>query len=62
MAGVVVVQPCTDVIQRQVDSLAARIRHSVAVDDERGGLIVCSRHYGDEDPLRVDVVLSRRLP
>ncbi|MCP9213239.1 hypothetical protein [Streptomyces cucumeris] len=32
------------------------------MDDERGGLIVCSRHYGDEDPLRVDVVLSRRLP
>ncbi|MGW8971354.1 PucR family transcriptional regulator [Streptomyces platensis] len=56
------VLPCTDAIQQLVDSLAARIRHSVAVDDERGGLIVCSRHYGDEDRLRIDVVLSRRLP
>ncbi|MFF3767739.1 PucR family transcriptional regulator [Streptomyces sp. NPDC001922] len=54
--------PCTDAIQRLVDSLAARIRHSVAVDDERGRLIVCSRHYGDEDRLRIGVVLSRRLP
>ncbi|WP_432097174.1 PucR family transcriptional regulator [Streptomyces sp. bgisy100] len=53
---------CTDVIQRLVDSLAARIRHSVAVDDERGRLIACSRHYGDEDELRIDVVLSRQLP
>ncbi|MFI9075175.1 PucR family transcriptional regulator [Streptomyces sioyaensis] len=54
--------PYTDALQRLVDSLAARIRHSVAVDDERGSLIVCSRHYGDEDQLRIDVVLSRRLP
>ncbi|MFD5394126.1 PucR family transcriptional regulator [Streptomyces sp. NPDC127097] len=56
------VLPYTDAIQRLVDSLAARIRHSVAVDDERGSLVVCSRHYGDEDRLRIDVVLSRRLP
>ncbi|MFB6436560.1 PucR family transcriptional regulator [Streptomyces sp. NPDC056411] len=56
------VLPYTDAIQRLVDSLAARIQHSVAVDDERGSLIVCSRHYGDEDQLRIDVVLSRRLP
>ncbi|MFF3541544.1 PucR family transcriptional regulator [Streptomyces platensis] len=56
------VLPYTDAIQRLVDSLAARIQHSVAVDDERGSLIVCSRHYGDEDRLRIDVVLSRRLP
>lgn len=60
--GVSLVQPCAEVIQRLVDSPAARIRRSVAVDDERGSLIVCSRHYGDEDRLRVDVVLSRRLP
>ncbi|MGX1760285.1 PucR family transcriptional regulator [Streptomyces lydicus] len=56
------VLPYTDAIQRLVDSLAARIRQSVAVDDERGSLIVCSRHYGDEDRLRIDVMLSRRLP
>ncbi|MBL1099157.1 PucR family transcriptional regulator [Streptomyces coffeae] len=56
------VLPYTDAIQRLVDSLAARIQHSVAVDDGRGSLIVCSRHYGDEDQLRIDVVLSRRLP
>ncbi|GAB7028703.1 helix-turn-helix domain-containing protein [Streptomyces sp. NPDC021749] len=56
------VLPYIDAIQQLVDSLAARIRHSVAVDDERGSLVVCSRHYGDEDQLRIDVVLSRRLP
>lgn len=56
------VLPYTDVIQQLIDSLAARIHRSVAVDDERGSLIVSSRHFGDEDQLRIDVVLSRRLP
>ncbi|MFE7111404.1 PucR family transcriptional regulator [Streptomyces sp. NPDC057575] len=56
------VLPYTDAIQQLVDSLAARIQRSVAVDDQRGSLIVSSRHFGDEDKLRIDVVLSRRLP
>ncbi|RXS85355.1 PucR family transcriptional regulator [Streptomyces sp. TM32] len=56
------VLPYTDAIQQLVDALAARIQRSVAVDDRRGGLLVSSRHFGDEDTLRVDVVLSRRLP
>lgn len=54
--------PYTDAIQQLVDSLAARIHHSVAVDDQGGSLVVASRHYGDEDSLRVEVVLSRHLP
>ncbi|WP_435604184.1 PucR family transcriptional regulator [Streptomyces sp. bgisy130] len=62
MAGVAVVLPYTDAIQQLVDSLAARIQRSVAVDDVRGGLIVSSRHFGDEDRIRIDVMLSRRLP
>lgn len=49
-------------IQQLVDSLAARIHLSVAVDDARGSLIASSRHFGDEDKIRIDVVLSRRLP
>ncbi|MCH0558193.1 CdaR family transcriptional regulator [Streptomyces sp. MUM 16J] len=56
------VLPYIDAIQQLVDSLAARIQRSVAVDDQRGGLVVSSRHFGDEDQLRIDVVLSRRLP
>ncbi|MFE5326817.1 PucR family transcriptional regulator [Embleya sp. NPDC056575] len=56
------IPPYVDAIQQLVDSLAARIRHSVAVDDRRGSLVVSSRHYGDEDRLRIDVVLSRHLP
>ncbi|GCD97866.1 PucR family transcriptional regulator [Embleya hyalina] len=56
------IPPYTDAIQQLVDSLAARIHRSVAVDDQRGSLIVSSRHYGDEDRLRIDVVLSRHLP
>ncbi|MBI0375744.1 helix-turn-helix domain-containing protein [Streptomyces albiflaviniger] len=56
-----VVLPYTDAIQQLVDSLAARIQRSVAVDDQRGVLIVSSRHFGDEDKVRIDVVLSRRL-
>ncbi|MGW4771803.1 PucR family transcriptional regulator [Nocardia sp. NPDC004278] len=33
----------------------------MAVDDTRGDLIVSSRHFGDEDAVRVEVVLSRAL-
>ncbi|MBN0048470.1 helix-turn-helix domain-containing protein [Streptomyces actuosus] len=54
--------PYVDAIQQLVDSLATRIHQSVALDDERGSLVACSRHFGDEDKLRIEVVLSRRLP
>lgn len=56
------IQPYTDEIQQLVDSLATRILRSVAVDDQRGGLVASTRHFGDEDKIRVDVVMSRRLP
>lgn len=48
-------------IQRLVDELAHRLQRSVAVDNPRGRLIASSRHFGDEDTPRVDVVLSRGL-
>jgi hypothetical protein len=50
-----------DEIQQLVDSLATRIRRSVAVDSADGELIASSRHFGDEDPTRINVVLSRKL-
>nr|WP_237535019.1 helix-turn-helix domain-containing protein [Streptomyces sp. SID3343] len=54
--------PYTDVIQQLVDALAGRIQRSVSVDEQHGGLIVSSRHFGDADKLRIDSVLSRRVP
>lgn len=48
-------------IQQLVDELAERLRHSVAVDDPHGHLIASSKHFGDEDVPRVNVVLSRDL-
>jgi hypothetical protein len=49
-----------DGLQQAVDALAARLGRSVAVDDARGELVVASRHFGDEDPLRTYAVLQRR--
>ena len=48
-----------DGLQQAVDALAARLGRSVAVDDTRGLLVVASRHFGDEDPLRTHAVLQR---
>ncbi|MEU6266237.1 PucR family transcriptional regulator [Saccharopolyspora shandongensis] len=48
-------------IQQLVDELAERLQHSVAVDDPHGHLIASSKHFGDEDAPRVNVVLSRDL-
>jgi len=48
-----------DGLQQVVDRLASRLGRSVAVDDTHGHLVVASRHFGDEDPLRVHAVLQR---
>ncbi|MGW4336740.1 PucR family transcriptional regulator [Rhodococcus koreensis] len=48
-------------IQQLVDELAERLQQSVAVDNPRGHLIASSKHFGDEDAPRINVVLSRDL-
>jgi sugar diacid utilization regulator len=48
-----------DELQQIVDGLAARLGRSVAVDDPMLKLLAASRHFGDEDPFRVRVVLNR---
>lgn len=48
-----------DGLQQAVDALAARLGRSVAVDDTQGRLVVASRHFGDEDPLRTYAVMQR---
>lgn len=49
----------TDGLQQVVDALAARLGRSVAVDDNQGGLITVSRHFGDEDDMRVHALIQR---
>ncbi|ATL88513.1 PucR family transcriptional regulator [Streptomyces malaysiensis] len=51
-----------DGIQAVVDALATRLGRSVAVDDPAIRLIAASRHFGDEDALRVRSVLDRQIP
>jgi sugar diacid utilization regulator len=51
-----------DDIQPVVDALAARLGRSVAVDDPEMHLIAATRHFGDEDPVRVRSVLDRSVP
>ena len=51
--------PGADGLQRIVDALALRLGRSVAVDDSHGRLVVASRHFGDEDPLRTYAVMQR---
>lgn len=48
-----------DRLQRLIDDLAERLQRSVAVDDRAMGLIANSRHYGDEDQVRVRNLVSR---
>lgn len=50
-----------DSIQAVVDALAMRLGRSVAVDDPAIRLIAASRHFGDEDALRVRSVLDRQV-
>jgi sugar diacid utilization regulator len=49
-----------DELQVIVDRLAARLGRSVAIDDPSVRLLAASRHFGDEDPPRIRVMLSRQ--
>lgn len=46
-------------LQGVVDDLAERIGRSVAVNDPRVHILCASRHFGDEDRVRVRAVLQR---
>lgn len=49
----------TGELQSIVDELAERLGRSVVIDDPGIRLLCASRHYGDEDPVRVHTVLQR---
>lgn len=51
-----------DDVQSVVDTLADRLGRSVAVDDPQIHLIAASRHFGDEDDIRVRSVIDRQIP
>lgn len=48
-------------IQDLVDALAARLHRSVAVDDPNIRLVAASRHFGDEDAVRIQSILGRQV-
>ncbi|MBB4688724.1 helix-turn-helix domain-containing protein [Amycolatopsis jiangsuensis] len=48
-------------LQSIVDELAERLRRSVAIDDPSIRLLAASRHFGDEDALRVASVINRAV-
>lgn len=51
-----------DRLQAIVDALADRLQRSVVVDDPESVLIASSRHYGDEDAMRIEALVQRRNP
>ncbi|CAM3220659.1 PucR-like helix-turn-helix protein [Williamsia muralis] len=52
----------TNDLQSLVDDLAGRLRRSVAIDDPSIRLLAASRHFGDEDSLRITSILNRSVP
>lgn len=50
-----------DDLQHFVDQLAEKLGRSVAMDNRHRQYVTCSRHFGDLDGLRVNVLLSRQL-
>lgn len=48
-------------LQELVNGLAARLGRSVAIDDHQIRLIVASKHFGDEDEVRVQSVMGRAV-
>ena len=51
--------PKSENLQELIDVLAERLQRSVALDDPALSMIVASRHFGDEDAVRVQSVLGR---
>ena len=48
-------------LQDIVDSLATRLARSVAIDDPQLRLLAASKHFGDEDPVRITSLLRREV-
>lgn len=46
-------------VQRRIDQLGEQLGRSVVVNDPGIRLLDTSRHYGDEDPVRIKSVLNR---
>ncbi|PKV83095.1 CdaR family transcriptional regulator [Streptomyces sp. TLI_146] len=53
-------RPGSPELQALVDELAERLGRSVAVDDPLVRMICTSRHFGDEDPVRITTLLQGR--
>lgn len=51
-----------DDLQTLVDELAGQLHRSVAIDDPSIRLLAASRHFGDEDSLRITSILNREVP
>ena len=49
-------------VQRELDTLAATLGHSVSLDGPDGTLIAYSTQGADVDPVRVEAILTRRVP
>ncbi|MEV5971653.1 helix-turn-helix domain-containing protein [Streptomyces sp. NPDC051921] len=53
-------RPGSPELQALVDELAERLRRSVAVDDPLVRMVCTSRHFGDEDRVRIGALLQGR--
>lgn len=53
-------RPGSPGLQVLVDELAEKLGRSVAVDDPLVRVICTSRHFGDEDPVRIGTLLQGR--
>ncbi|MFD9560994.1 PucR family transcriptional regulator [Streptomyces sp. NPDC059994] len=53
-------RPGSAELQALVDELAERLGRSVAVDDPLIRMVCTSRHFGDEDPVRIGTLLQGR--
>ncbi|WP_030691414.1 CdaR family transcriptional regulator [Streptomyces globisporus] len=53
-------RPGSPELQALVDELAERLGRSVAVDDPLVRMVCTSRHFGDEDPVRIGTLLQGR--
>ncbi len=53
-------RPGSPELQAFVDELAERLGRSVAVDDPLVRMVCTSRHFGDEDPVRIGTLLQGR--
>jgi hypothetical protein len=50
-----------DVIQAELDALAAEIGHGLSIDDPHGRLVAYSSHHSGADPARIASILTRHV-